>query len=523
MFKRLFSGSRMTRECHVRFCEKLSGFARGFTHQKYCIAGVLSVGCLSAATLLAPLLSLTGCSRQETAHETEEVFDFSTFLQSIDNVIDMAVIGSGPAGLTACVYGCRGGRHVVCFEGAEPGGLLTKTAYVENWPGEKAILGADIVGHIHDQAADLGALFVPDIIERIDFSTYPYRLETEEGLVVHAFSVIITTGATPKKLGIPGEEQYWGQGVTTCAICDAPFYKGKDVVVVGGGDSAVEEAIQLTPHARSITIMVRGEAMRAAARMQAHLKEYPTITVRYNVSIQEILGNGVTVTGIVVRDNLTGATAPEPIDGVFLAIGHEPNVWMLEDQVALTKTGHIALMGRTQKTSVPGVFAAGDVADADYRQAGVAAGDGIKAALEADRFLAAQGYSQAVAREFDGVRFYPAIKGGISLVESLSDIATLEKNILAPGSGLTIVDFYAHTCPSCMHMLPVLERVAYRYADAVSLYAADFETVPDLAALLGVKKVPTLLVFNNGKLVETVLQPLTYAELAALIELHMAT
>jgi len=490
--------------------------------KKYCMAGVLSVGCVYAATSLTSLFSLTGCGRKEAVDSQPMHVDFSA-LQDIDNVIDMAVIGSGPAGLTACVYGCRGGRHVVCFEGAEPGGLLTKTTIVENWPGEKAILGADIVGHIHDQAEDLGAYFVQDSVMSIDFSQYPYRLETEEGLVVYAFSVLITTGATPKTLGIPGEEQYWGMGVTTCAICDAPFYKGKDVVVVGGGDSAVEEAIQLTPHARSITIMVRGNAMRAAARMQEHLKEYPTIAVHYNVAIQEILGNGAHVTGLMVRDNVTGAVTQEPIDGVFLAIGHEPNVWMLEDQVALTKTGHIALMGRTQKTSVPGVFAAGDVADADYRQAGVAAGDGIKAALDADRFLAAQGYSQVVAREFDGVRFYPVTRDMVPLIEPLHDVATVEKNILKSGSGLTIIDFYAHTCPSCMHMLPVLERIAHRYADLISIYAVDFEAVPDLAALLGVKKVPTMLVFDDGKLVDTVLQPLTYAELAALIEAHAAT
>jgi thioredoxin reductase (NADPH) len=486
--------------------------------KKYYIAGVLSIGCL----YVAALLSLTGCGRKEAAHEPQVSVDFGA-LQDVDNIIDMAIIGSGPAGLTACVYGCRAGRQVVCFEGGEPGGLLTKTTVVENFPTYKEILGPDIVGRIHDQAADLGAYFVADSIENVDFSRYPYRLETEEGLVVHAFSVIITTGATPKKLDVSGEAQYWGRGVTTCAICDAPFYKQKDVVVVGGGDSAIEEAIQLTPYARSITIMVRGTAMRAAARMQDHLKEYPTIAVRYNVSIQEILGNGTAVTGIVVRDNVTGETAPEQIDGVFLAIGHEPNVWMLGDQVALTKTGHVALMGRTQKTSMPGVFAAGDVADADYRQAGVAAGDGIKAALEADRFLAGQGYSQTVAREFDGVRFYPAMRGGVSLVEPLQDLATLEKNILAPGSDLTIIDFYAHTCPSCMHMLPILERIAYRYADAISIYAADFEAMPDLAASLGVKKVPTLLVFNDGKLVDTVLQPLSYTELAALIELHAAT
>lgn len=488
--------------------------------KRYCVISALSVACLYIATSVTSLCTLTGCARKEAVQNYGGI-DFKT-LADFDNIIDMAIIGSGPAGLTAAVYGCRGGRHVVVFEGAEPGGLLTKTTYVENWPGEKAILGGDIVGHIHDQALALGAQFVPDIIERVDFSQYPYRLETEEGLVVHALSVIITTGATPKKLGIPGEEQYWGTGVTTCAICDAPFYKGKDVVVVGGGDSAVEEAIQLTPHARSITIMVRGNTMRAAARMQEHLKEYPNIAVRYNVSIQEILGNGDHVTNIMVRDNIAGTVAQEPIDGVFLAIGHEPNVWMLGNQVELAKTGHIALKGRTQKTNIEGVFAAGDVADADYRQAGVAAGDGIKAALEADRFLAAQGYSQAVARELDAIRFFPLTSDVAPLVERLQDISTLEQNVLKHGSGLVIVDFYAQTCPSCMQMLPVFERIAHRYADIVSIYAADFDQVPDIAALLGVKKVPTMLVFNDGTLVEQSTEPHTYTELAALIEGHIA-
>ncbi len=488
--------------------------------KKYCVISALSVACLYAATSVTSLCTLSGCARKEETQQHGSM-NFDT-LADFDNIIDMAIIGSGPAGLTAAVYGCRGGRHVVVFEGAEPGGLLTKTTYVENWPGEKAILGADIVGHIHDQAAALGAQFVPDIIERVDFSQYPYRLETEEGLVVHALSVIITTGATPKKLGIPGEERYWGTGVTTCAICDAPFYKGKDVVVVGGGDSAVEEAIQLTPHARSITIMVRGNAMRAAARMQEHLKEYPSISVRYNVGIQEIIGNDDHVTHIMVRDNAAGTITQEPIDGVFLAIGHEPNVWMLEDQVNLTKTGHIALMGRTQKTNVEGVFAAGDVADADYRQAGVAAGDGIKAALDADRFLAGQGYSQAVAREFDAVRFYPVIGNTVPLVEPLRDLATLEQNILKPGNGLVIVDFYAQTCPSCMQMLPIFDRIAHRYADVLSVYAADFDQVPEIAELLGVKKVPTMLIFNDGVLVEQSTEPHTYTELAALIEAHVA-
>jgi len=365
---------------------------------KYLIAGVLGVGCLYAAT---SMWSHRVHQREHAQHN----FDVAA-ARDKKNIIDIAAIGSGPAALTACVYGCRAGRQVVCFSGSEPGGLLKKTTLVENWPGEISIQGPEIIRRLWAQAEAFGTHFIPEDVVETDFSTYPYRLKTHSGLEFYAFSVIVATGATPKKLGIPGEETYWGNGVSTCAVCDGSLTKGQNVVVVGGGDSAIEEAIQLAPYAQSITIMVRGESMRAAQSMQDRLVQYPSITVRYNVSIQEIVGDDQGVTGIVVRDNKTGVVTQEPIFAVFLAIGHIPNIWMLGDQLELSKTGHILLCDHTQ-TSVTGVFAAGDVADARYRQAGVAAGDGIKAALDADRFLVEIGYSQAVAREFDNIRFSP--------------------------------------------------------------------------------------------------------------------
>lgn len=486
--------------------------------KKYCIAGILSVGCIVYATLF----SLAGCKRKEALQEESRAIDFSA-LAGVDNIIDVAIIGSGPAGLTACVYGCRAGRHVVCFEGAEPGGLLTKTTLVENWPGFKSILGADIVGNIREQAAALGAYFVSDSIERVDFSTYPYRLETSDGIVVHALSVIVTTGATPKLLGIPGEDTYWsGGGVTTCAICDAPLYKGKNVVVVGGGDSAVEEAIQLTPHARAITIMVRGDKMRAAARMQEHLKAYPTISVRYNVSIQEILGDGTVVTGIAVRDNVTGAITQEPIDGVFLAIGHQPNVALLDNQVTLTSSGHIKLFNDTQKTSVPGVFAAGDVADAVYRQAIFASGSGCAAALDADRFLTDHGYSPAVAHEFDAFRFYPQTRGEEQVIPQLETVEQFQAALKAT-KGILVLDFYTDSCPTCLKlMLPALQRLAHQYGDLISVFKVDATRSSELSALYEVNKVPTLLIFKDGQLVEKSAETLTYTEIDALLKRNSA-
>lgn len=482
--------------------------------KRYFAIALLGVGCIYAAT------SLFSHRFYDNTHQGRVKKDPLINLENAldkENVVDIAIIGSGPAGLMASVYGCRAGRQVICFEGAEPGGLLTKTTLVENWPGEKSILGPDIIKNMHLQAEELGAHFIHDTVIKTDFSQYPYRLETEDGLVVHALSVIVTTGAKPKTLGIPGENTFWGKGVTTCAVCDAPFYKNKDVVVIGGGDSAVEEAIQLTPYARSITLMVRGSAMRAAVTMQQRLAQYSNIFVRYNVSLQEIVGDTAGVTGILVRDNQTGNVTQERIDGVFLAIGHEPNVWMLDNQLTLCDTGHIALCGRTQQTSVPGVFAAGDVSDNEYRQAGVAAGDGIKAALDADRFLMHHGYSQVYAQQIDEVRFYPPIKAGEELVQSLETIEAFNA-LVSPESGLVLLDFYATYCSICMQTLPLFEWVANRYRDVLTVYSVDFERAEPLATHLGVQKVPTLLIFKDGQLIEKIVSPMSRAELTALVE-----
>ena len=216
---------------------------------------------------------------------------------------------------------------------------------------------------------------------------WPFRIITEGGQTIHALSVTISTGANPRKLNIPGEDAYWGSGVTSCATCDAPFFKGEEVVVIGGGDSAVEEAMQLSKYASQVTVLVRSNKMRAASRMQNRLKEYKNVAVHYNLSPKEIVGDGTKVTGIKLHNSVTQKDSVMPISGVFLATGHDPNTKLFECQISLTKTGHIELDTRTQQTSMPGVFAAGDVADNRYRQAIVSAGDGVKAALDAIQFL----------------------------------------------------------------------------------------------------------------------------------------
>jgi len=433
------------------------------------------------------------------------------------NVVDLLIIGSGPAGLQASVYGGRAHLNTLCLEGREPGGLLTKTTLVENWPGEVSILGPSIIHKLKNQALYHGAEFGSDVAVRVDLSTYPFVVQTEDGHTINALSIIIATGATPKTLGVPGEKENWGVGVTTCAVCDAPFFKGHDVVVVGGGDSAVEESMQLAPYAKNITILVRGEAMRAAPSMQDRLKGYSNIKIRYNVQIKEIHGDADGVTGITVFNNKTNESALEPISGVFLAIGQEPNSDIFKGQLDLHESGHIVYDPHLQQTSVPGVFVAGDVADYEFRQAGVAAGDGIKAALSAGKFLMSHGYNELIVNQLKSSRmtvYDRQFEDTVSHLESLDDF----KVSVESKAGVVIIDFYADHCSSCMHMLPVFNAVAHQYAGKVTFFKVDADKAPALVELLHVPKVPCLLAFKDGKLIARYNNIMTKPELGDFIK-----
>ena len=274
------------------------------------------------------------------------------------------------------------------INGTMPGGLLTQTSFVENYSGVKKVIGEELMNTMVEQTLQAGAKILDDTVVSVDLSQWPFVIATDRGSIYRVLSLIVATGATPKKLEVPGEETHWGNGVSSCALCDALFFKGKDVFVVGGGDSAVEEAIQLAPHVKSVTILVRNQRMRAAQSMQQKLKGYPTIKPPlYSMQVTQVLGDETGVTGLELQNLTTNAKQVIPADGLFLAIGHHPNTDLFVDQLSLSDSGHIIIEGRTQATSVPGVFAAGDVEDDRYRQAIVAAGRGAAAAIDAVSWL----------------------------------------------------------------------------------------------------------------------------------------
>ncbi len=302
---------------------------------------------------------------------------------------DMVVIGSGPAGYTAALYSARANLDVLVFQGFEAGGQLMLTSDVENYPGfVDGIMGPELMDQMEKQAARFGAEILPVHVTRVDLSSRPFGVWAGDQRW-RAQTIVIATGATAKWLGVPGEEKLRGRGVSACATCDGFFFRERELVVVGGGDSAMEEATFLTKFASKVTIVHRRDEFRASKIMQDRALQNPKIDVRWNTVVEEILGDDA-VSGVRLKDTVSGQTQTFQTDGVFMAIGHTPNTELFREGLALDADGYVVVREPRTNTSVDGVFAAGDVTDRIYRQAVTAAGQGCKAAMDAERFLEAE-------------------------------------------------------------------------------------------------------------------------------------
>jgi thioredoxin reductase (NADPH) len=304
--------------------------------------------------------------------------------------VRVAVIGSGPAGYTAGVYAARAALNPVIIRGLQPGGQLTITTDVENWPGESVIMGPDLMEKMAAQAKHVGAEIVDDIVTDVDFSRRPFRLTLDSGTIYLADTVVIATGAQARWLGLESEGRFRGFGVSACATCDGFFYRGKTVAVVGGGNTAVEEALFLTNFAQKVYLIHRRDELRADKTNQARLLANPKVEAVWNAEIAEVIGasDPLGVTGIKLRGTNGAADRALDVDGLFIAIGHDPATALFKGKLNMDGEGYILTAPDSTATSVPGVFAAGDVKDKVFRQAVTAAGMGCMAALEAERFLA---------------------------------------------------------------------------------------------------------------------------------------
>lgn len=301
---------------------------------------------------------------------------------------NVVIIGSGPAGYTAAIYAARANLRPVMIAGLQPGGQLTLTSDVENWPGEPdGIMGTELMENLKKQAARFGTEMIDDVVTEVSASS-PFTVKTASGSVIETRTVIIATGASAMWLGVPGEERLQGKGVSACATCDGFFFRGKDIVVVGGGDTAMEEATFLTRFANTVTVVHRRDEFRASKIMIDKAKNNPKIQLVMNTTVEEILGDDH-VTSLRTRNVVTGEEGTITCDGIFMAIGHKPNTKVFEGLIDLDEKGYIVTNPRSTATNVPGIFACGDVMDHVYRQAVTAAGTGCMAALDAERWIEA--------------------------------------------------------------------------------------------------------------------------------------
>ncbi len=299
---------------------------------------------------------------------------------------NLVIIGSGPAGYTAAIYAARAQLEPLVFTGSSPGGQLMLTSEVENFPGfPDGVLGPDFMDALRRQAEKFGAQIVDEEVVAVDFRVRPFKISTPSR-VEEALSVIVATGASAKWLGLPGEQRLRGKGVSGCAVCDGYFFRGKEVVVVGGGDSAMEDALFLTKYASHVTVVHRRKEFRASKIMQRRVLTHPKISVILDSVVEDVVGTNK-LEGVVVKNLVTGERTHLAVDGLFVAIGHEPNTKLFRGQLELDEKGYIRVYDQTTRTNIEGVFAAGDVRDPRYRQAVTAAGDGCKAAMDAEKYL----------------------------------------------------------------------------------------------------------------------------------------
>ncbi|HMI41527.1 MAG TPA: thioredoxin-disulfide reductase [Sphingomicrobium sp.] len=313
----------------------------------------------------------------------------------------LLILGSGPAGLTAAIYAARAGMSPIVVQGIQPGGQMTTTTGVENYPGFRDVIqGPWLMEEMQAQAEHVGTKVVWDHITKVDLSRRPFRLTGDGGTIYSADTLIIATGAQAKWLGLPSEEHMKGKGASACATCDGFFYRGKKVAVIGGGNTAVEEALYMTNHTHDVTLIHRRDAFRAEKILQDRLFAHPNVKVIWNSEVAEFVSGGEpeTLVGLNLKDTMTGAIQRIDVDGAFVAIGHKPATELFADALDLDSDGYIAVEPGSTRTSIPGVFACGDVMDKIYRQAVTAAGTGCMAALDVEKFLAAEEY-EAIAAE----------------------------------------------------------------------------------------------------------------------------
>lgn len=416
-------------------------------------------------------------------------------LKNKKDIIEVAIIGSGPGGLSAALYAARGGYNPIVFQGPKPGGQLTDTTWVENWPGMDTVSGAQAIKNITNQAKKFGAVIVPYTIEKVDFSDWPFTLYDQNNKKYNALTVIIATGATPRKLNVEGEKTYWGKGMLSCGICDAPLTKNQNAIIVGGGDAAIERAMQIAPYAKKIILLVRGDKMKASKFMQDKLKAFDHIKVYFNKEIIKILGDTKHITGAYIKDTNNKKTYKINTNWVFLSIGFIPDTNIFKGQLDLDQDGYIEHECKTQQTSIEGVYVAGNACDSIYKQAGTASGDGSKAGLNAIDFLSKLNFDSTMKPIIKNSLLKPEIKE--DQIKDIKDSQEFENKIKQDKK--TFVIFYSSFCSTCNQVKKILENITKEFQNKLDFVKVDKENFSDLHEKYKINIVPTFVIFKNSK------------------------
>ncbi len=434
---------------------------------------------------------------------------------TIPQVENIVIIGSGPAGFTAAIYAARANLKPVMFEGLQaggiPGGQLMTTTEVENFPGfPEGITGPQLMHQMKLQAERWGTeCYTEDVVE-VDLSVRPFTIRSTDR-ELRTNSIIIATGATAKRLGLPSEKTYWNNGISACAICDgaAPIFVGEELVVIGGGDSAAEEAIYLTKYGSHVHLLVRRGEMRASKAMQDRVLANPKVTVHWHTEAVDVFGENGRMTGIKVRNKETGIETNITAKGLFYAIGHNPNTSLFEGQLELDTVGYIKVRPGTVETSIPGIYAAGDVQDSEYRQAITAAGTGCMAALSAERYLSEHNliteYSQQPVTEKEAItetKTPQETERTFDLNETSHYGGYALRKLFHESDRVLMVKYVSPTCGPCKTLKPILEKVIAEYEGKIHFVEIDIVEDPEVAKMGQVIGTPTVQIFHNQELVK---------------------
>jgi len=432
-------------------------------------------------------------------------------------VENLVIIGSGPAGYTAAIYAARANLKPILFEGFQagglPGGQLMTTTEVENFPGfPQGITGPELMDQMKAQAERWGAELYTEDVTEVDLSQHPFVVRSEEQ-EVRTNSIVIATGATAKRLGLPSEHQFWSRGVSACAICDGatPIFHRAPLAVIGGGDSAAEEAIYLTKYGSEVNLLVRGEKMRASKAMQDRLLSNPKIKVYWNTEVDDIFGGDHHMEGVKIRNIKTGEESKLHVKGLFYAVGHRPNTSLFQGQLELDDVGYIVTKPGSVETSVEGVYAAGDVQDHEYRQAITAAGTGCMAAMLAERWLSASGLIQEFHQAAetpdneleDGKAQKPTeaeSEAGFDLNATRHQGGYALRKLFHDSDRPLLVKYVSPGCGPCHTLKPILNKVVDEFDGKVHFIEIDIQKDPEIAENAHVTGTPTVQLFKNKEL-----------------------